>query len=124
MRPALVAVILLAVAAAGCTRGGRGKATPAADPCAAERAEIRRLIDSAPRACTKTTDCQMYPGGPVDCGGVVDAATAARLWELTEAFRAKDCNYAVHCGPRAAQAACRAGRCVEEQLAGPGGRRP
>ncbi len=136
MRRALVAVVLVALAAPGCKgwlRPGRTGAGHAADDggapaaqgdCEARRAEIRALIAAAPRACATNADCSMYPGGPVNCGGVVDKATAARVWELTTAFRERQCGFAVHCGPRAVQAVCRNSRCLEEQLGMPGGRKP
>ena len=131
-RPSLPLLALVALLAAGCPgRGPAGRApagradggapATAANECEARRGEIRGLIDQAPRTCTTAADCSMYPGGPVNCGGVVDRATATRLWQLTDAFRAQRCQYAVHCGPRAVAAVCQSGRCAEELL---GRRRP
>jgi hypothetical protein len=115
MQLRLVLGLLVALLAAACsTRGGDrgGGGTPAA-VCEALREEIRLAITGAPRTCASDADCLSYPGGPIDCGDVVDRATAGRLWQLTDAFRARPCPFRVHCAPRAAQAACRAGRCVE-----------
>jgi hypothetical protein len=130
-----VRLLTLALLAAGCNGppaarpadGGAAPPAPAANDCEAQRAAIRGLIAAAPRACATDADCGMYAGGPVDCGGVVDRASATRIQQLTDAFRAQQCRFAVHCGPRAAWPACQDGRCFESPTARPsvpGGRRP
>jgi hypothetical protein len=122
-RPSILLVVAAVAlgAGAGCSRCAPGGRTDAGVPlatCETRRAEIRTLIEKGSRACRTNADCRSYPGGPVDCGGAVDGPTAAKLWKLTDAFRAQGCRFAVHCAPRAVRAECQEGRCLEKPIGG------
>ncbi|HEY3359202.1 MAG TPA: hypothetical protein VGQ83_38490 [Polyangia bacterium] len=75
------------------------------------------LREGAPRVCATAADCTFYVAGVVDCGGVVDQATATRLASYGESIKALKCPGLLQCAPRAAVAVCREGRCREESPA-------
>lgn len=94
-------------------------ATPDAEEarCTALKDQYRATLEQAPRTCHTDADCGTAPGGIEGggCGRVVDAASADALYALYEQIRT-ECGLDFHCGPRAVQAVCEDGRCVERDL--------
>jgi len=84
------------------------------DPgCADLESRAAKTLAAAPGTCTKSADCTCYPGAIIPgCGGVTDAATASAITALYNDYRTKKC-LRTHCAPRACDAACENGRCVE-----------
>jgi len=84
-----------------------------ADPCSVHAASFRAALASASGACTTSTDCACYNPvvGEAGCGGITDAATAARLGAIEAAFHADACPWPHLCGATACNPVCVASRC-------------
>lgn len=119
----LVLVLVAAVASACGAKSestppqGSGSAPPKAepaDPCDAIRGRFNATHAARKDTCTTDTDCACYNpvGGPqLGCGGVTDAATAAKLAEIEKEFHAARCAWTHQCGARVCTPKCNAGRC-------------
>ncbi len=84
--------------------------------CESARREFSRVLGEATDTCVSDEGCAIYPV-LVNCGGVTDAATAARLMELHEKYREMGCPRVIACAPRIAEIpACVNGRCGGRSL--------
>lgn len=84
------------------------------DPCTAHQAAFRAALASASGTCTTDTECGCFNPvvGEAGCGGITDAATAARLGAIEADFHRDGCPWPHLCGPWACTPVCREGRCV------------
>ncbi len=95
------------------TTGGSAPADTRDPDCADLESRAAKTLAAAPGTCTKSADCTCHPGAIIPgCGGVTDTATAAAITALYNDYRTKKC-LRTHCAPRACDAACENGRCVE-----------
>lgn len=84
--------------------------------CESIRREFDGVLATASDTCVNDEGCALYPV-LVNCGGVTDAATAARLVELHEKYREMGCPRVIACAPRLAEIpACVNGRCAGRSL--------
>lgn len=87
------------------------------DPCPQLRAETHAILQEPAAACASDEDCECYPAF-IDCGGVMDSATAERLVEVDVRRRAAGCDYidihgnGFNCAPWECSPRCQAGVCL------------
>lgn len=84
--------------------------------CESIRREFDGVLVNAADTCESDEGCALYPI-LVNCGGVTDAVTAARLTELQKKYRMEGCPRVISCAPRLAEfPACVNGRCTGRSL--------
>lgn len=92
----------------------------AADPCEPHRAAFRAALAGATGTCTRAEDCGCF--NPVveeaGCGGITDAATAARLGAIQGDYFRAGCAWPHACAAWSCEPTCRAGRCVNGAAGG------
>lgn len=94
--------------------------TAVVDPCTLHRAAFRAAMATATGTCIADADCGCF--NPVveeaGCGGITDAATAARMAAIEADFHRDGCPWPHLCGPWACTPVCREGRCANEGAGG------
>ena len=82
--------------------------------CAAIAARFRQALGEATGTCSSDSDCACYNAviPEAGCGGITDAATAARLAGIEHDFHAASCPWPHQCGASLCQPHCTSSRCA------------
>ncbi len=84
--------------------------------CGEIRREFSRILKGATYACGRDEECALYPI-LVNCGGVIEEATAQRLDRLYRHYREIGCPRIIACAAHLAETpACVRGRCTGARI--------